>query len=98
MNRTLFGILGIFAVASTVVAGQVTPQAKLPSAKVGSPEELDFEKRIRPLLHKHCVPCHNAKTTLGGLRLDTAAGAIKAVFPGDAVASPLSVMVNRSNM
>ena len=89
MNRTLFGILGIFAVASTVVAGQVTPQAKLPSAKVGSPEELDFEKRIRPLLHKHCVPCHNAKTTLGGLRLDTAAGAVKAVFPGDAVASPL---------
>jgi len=72
-----------------VVAGQATPQAKLPSAKVGSAEEVDFEKRIRPLLHKHCVPCHNATTTLGGLRLDTAAGAIKAVVPGDAVASPL---------
>lgn len=75
--------------ASTVVAGQATPQAKLPSAKVGSAEELDFEKRVRPLLHKHCVPCHNATTTLGGLRLDTAAGALKAVVPGDAVASPL---------
>ena len=75
--------------ASTVVAGQVTPQAKLPAAKAGSPEEVDFERRIRPLLHKHCVPCHNATTTLGGLRLDTAAGAVKAVIPGDAVASPL---------
>jgi len=89
LNRTLFGILGIFAVASTVVAGQVTPPAKLPVAKAGSSEEADFEKRIRPLLHKHCVPCHNATTTLGGLRLDTALGAIKAVIPGDAVASPL---------
>ena len=75
--------------ASTVVAGQVTPPSKLPAAKAGSPEEVDFEKRIRPLLHKHCVPCHNATTTLGGLRLDIAAGAIKAVIPGDAVASPL---------
>lgn len=75
--------------ASTVVAGQATPQVKLPSAKAGSPEELDFEKRIRPLLHKQCVPCHNATTTLGGLRLDTAIGASKAVVPGDAVASPL---------
>ena len=75
--------------ASTVVAGQATPQAKLPSAKIGSAEEVDFEKRVRPLLHKHCVPCHNATTTLGGLRLDTAVGALKAVVPGDAVASPL---------
>ncbi len=75
--------------ASTVVAGQVKPQAKLPTAKAGSSEEADFEKRIRPLLHKHCVPCHNANTTLGGLRLDTAAGAVKAVISGDAVASPL---------
>ena len=34
-----------------------------------------FEKKIRPLLHKHCYSCHSAKaeTVQGGLLLDSRA-------------------------
>lgn len=33
-----------------------------------------FESRIRPLLAEHCLKCHGAESSRGGLRLDSAAG------------------------
>lgn len=30
-----------------------------------------FEKRIRPVLHEHCMECHGAENQKGGLRLDS---------------------------
>jgi hypothetical protein len=56
-----------------------------------------FEKRIRPVLDKHCYRCHSAESpkVRGGLRLDTREGLRKggdrgpAIVPGDPAASPL---------
>ncbi|MBA2113805.1 DUF1553 domain-containing protein [Bremerella alba] len=36
----------------------------------GESSKVDFEKQIRPLLTAHCVKCHGAETSSGGLRLD----------------------------
>lgn len=54
-----------------------------------------FEKRVRPILVKHCYECHGAEAPSGRLRLDTRAGwerggeAGPAVVPGDPSASLL---------
>ncbi|MCB1208848.1 MAG: DUF1549 domain-containing protein, partial [Verrucomicrobiales bacterium] len=59
----------------------------------------DYVAEIKPLLKNQCVKCHGASTQKGGLRLDTAAGAIKggkhgaAVMPGDADRSLLVALV-----
>jgi hypothetical protein len=50
-----------------------------------------FEARVRPVLVRHCCPCHStaAKKNKGGLRLDTREGLLKggdsgpALIPGD---------------
>lgn len=46
-----------------------------------------FEKRIRPVLAEKCYPCHSAqlKTPMGGLRLDSRAGALKGGDSGPAI-------------
>ena len=36
-----------------------------------------FEKRVRPVLVEHCLPCHSSKTATSGLSLDSAAGVKK---------------------
>ncbi|MGL4552850.1 MAG: DUF1549 domain-containing protein, partial [Gemmataceae bacterium] len=54
-----------------------------------------FEKKVRPALVTHCLPCHDAKKQRGGLRLDSRAALLKggdtgpAVVPGDAAKSRL---------
>src|SRR5438067_4538193 len=57
-----------------------------------TPEGVEFfEKRVRPVLVKHCYACHSAdaKKVKGELRLDTREGVLKggssgpAVVPGD---------------
>jgi hypothetical protein len=59
----------------------------------------DYVAEIKPLLKNQCVKCHGASTQKGGLRLDTAAGALKggehgaAVVPGDADRSLLAALV-----
>lgn len=53
-----------------------------------SPKDIEFfEKKIRPLLHKHCYSCHSAKskTLRGGLRLDHRAGLMTGGDSGPAV-------------
>ena len=44
-----------------------------------------FEKRIRPVLHEHCVECHGAKKQKGGLRLDSRAAILEGGETGAAV-------------
>jgi mono/diheme cytochrome c family protein len=58
-------------------------------------ESVDYVRDVRPILAKHCASCHGAARPKGGLRLDTAAAALKggdggpAVVPGNAEESPL---------
>ena len=44
-----------------------------------------FEKRIRPVLHEHCVECHGAEKQKGGLRMDSRAALLKGGETGDVV-------------
>jgi hypothetical protein len=48
-----------------------------------------FEKKIRPVLAKHCYKCHSAKSKKlkGGLRLDHRAGVLKGGDSGAAIVS-----------
>jgi mono/diheme cytochrome c family protein len=56
---------------------------------------VDYARDVKPLLARHCVSCHGAAKPRGGLRLDTAAAAVKggksgpSVVPGHADESPL---------
>jgi mono/diheme cytochrome c family protein len=58
-------------------------------------ESIDYLKQIKPVLHERCFACHGALKQEAGLRLDTAALAIKggdsgaAIKPGDVEASLL---------
>ena len=62
-----------------------------------------FEKRVRPLLVKHCYRCHGAKTAEARLRLDSRDGWKKGgesgrvVVPGNARASLLIKAVSYSD-
>jgi formylglycine-generating enzyme required for sulfatase activity len=50
---------------------------------------IDFEKQVAPLLEQACLECHRPGLIAGGLRVDTAADALKAVRPGQPQNSPL---------
>ena len=58
------------------------------TARADGPQRLEFfEKRIRPVLIRHCYECHSslAKELKGGLRLDSRAGIRKGGETGPAV-------------
>ena len=50
---------------------------------------VDFEKQVAPILESACLACHGPGLAAGGLRLDTAASALKAIRPGQPDSSPL---------
>ncbi len=50
---------------------------------------IDFEKQVAPLLEQVCLECHRPGLVAGGLRVDTAADALKAVRAGQPQNSPL---------
>jgi hypothetical protein len=60
-----------------------------------SAAEIDYARQVKPLLTRHCVACHGSARTRAGLRLDTAAAALKggkdgpAIRPGHGEESPL---------
>jgi hypothetical protein len=66
-------ILGVAAVSAWVLFLSRSPAVIAEDAAAG--REF-FEKRIRPVLVRHCYECHSAATKApkGGLRLDTRAG------------------------
>lgn len=63
-------------------------------------ERIDYVGQVKPILRERCFACHGALKQEGGLRLDTAALAIKggdtgaAIQPGDAAASLLLARVS----
>src|SRR4051794_9995185 len=48
---------------------------------------VDYVKEIKPILVENCYKCHGAAAQKGGLRLDTAALAIKGGDTGPAIIS-----------
>ena len=76
---------------AVLLALGLTAGFRLPlDGQEASSETVDFfEKRIRPVLHAHCLPCHGPEKQKGGLRLDSRAALLKggdtgpAVVPGD---------------
>ena len=46
---------------------------------------VDYAGRVKPILTRHCVSCHGVVKPRGGLRLDTAAAALKGGKHGPAV-------------
>ena len=53
-----------------------------------SPDDLHFfESKIRPALARHCYGCHSAeaKTAMGGLRLDSRDGVLRGGNRGEAI-------------
>jgi len=62
-------------------------------------EPVDYARDIKPILTRHCVSCHGVERPKSGLRLDTAAAAIRggqggpAVVPGKSDESPLYLAV-----
>ncbi|MBC8350627.1 MAG: DUF1553 domain-containing protein [Planctomycetes bacterium] len=66
-------------------------------------DHIDYLTQIKPMLRERCFACHGALKQEGGLRLDTAALAIKggdsgaAILPGDAAASVLLERVSSSD-
>jgi hypothetical protein len=57
-------------------------------------DTVDYQRQIKPVFQARCYACHGVLKQKGGLRLDTAAMAIRggrepAIAPGDVDASPL---------
>ena len=69
----------------------------------GADDVIDYARRIKPVLQSRCYACHGALKQEGGLRLDTAALAIKggdsgaAIKAGDAAGSSLWQRVSSQN-
>src|SRR5688572_28655755 len=48
-------------------------------------ERVDYLRDVKPILAKHCASCHGAAKPKAGLRLDTAAAALKGGDNGPAI-------------
>ena len=46
---------------------------------------IDYQRQVKPIFTRHCVGCHGAVKPRGGLRLDTAAAALKGGKSGPAI-------------
>ncbi len=55
------------------------------SGTASAADPVDYTRDVKPILAKHCVSCHGEERPRAGLRLDTAALAIKGGKAGPAV-------------
>ncbi len=83
------GIVFVLLITATsgLARAQVSPQEQLASQSP-EPDQIEFfEKKIRPVLLKHCYECHaaDAKSVKGGLLLDTREATLKGGDSGAAV-------------
>lgn len=69
----------MLALLACPVSGQTQASATLPE------KTAFFESRIRPLLLKRCVSCHNDKVQQGGLRLDSRAALMQGGSRGSGI-------------
>ncbi len=87
--------LALPLLGSSRAFASATPSATTRSESV----PVDYLRQVKPVLTRHCVLCHGAIKPRGGLRLDTAAAALKggtsgpAVVPGHGDSSPLVTAV-----
>jgi len=70
-NTLLIATLGLVFTAPLLAAGTAPPVPPARPAQSTDQDVAFFEAKIRPLLVARCMACHSAKTTQGGLRLDT---------------------------
>src|SRR5690349_841970 len=66
----------------------------LPLRAMAGAEEVSFEKHIAPIFAAHCIKCHGPTKQQGGLRFDSASGALRkgdsgepAILPANPAAS-----------
>ena len=85
-----------------MIAAASAPVAAASPRETGSESTaVDYVAQVKPILTRHCVACHGAVKPRGGLRLDTAAAALKggkngpAVIAGRGDESPLIAAVAR---
>ncbi len=83
----------VWLIAASLALSSVAHVHAVADAAPGSP--VDYANQVKPILTRHCVACHGAARPRGGLRLDTAAAALKggktgpAVLPGNGDESAL---------
>jgi mono/diheme cytochrome c family protein len=70
------GCLAGWTVTDTF-AGVQMGSSPTPQASPGPTTGVDYIKQVKPVLMKHCASCHGAKKPRNGLRLDSAAAALK---------------------
>ena len=89
----LQGLL-LLSVSTSLFADEQVADEQVADEQVAD-EQINYSTQIKPVLIERCVACHGGLKQEGGLRLDTAALAIKggesgaAVVPGDAETSSL---------
>ncbi len=84
--RTRYWLVAAALAAALVVALGIDVGAasgQPPSSKSTSP--IDYARQVKPILTRHCVECHSKDKPRAGLRLDTAAAALKGGKGGPAV-------------
>ena len=105
--QRLFGFLGKLVLFAVFVAfAQQTPASAEDNAPaVAGPNEISYEKQIRPILKAHCFQCHGEGETLEGkldmrLRRLIAQGGESgpAIAPGDAEKSLLYQRIKQGEM
>src|SRR5688572_21846663 len=91
MNRRTF--LGGLLAAGLALAGADAQENK---SLVSIPEQIQFNRDVRPILSENCVKCHGPGTRKGNLRLDLRESAFApaesgkvALVPGDLAKSEL---------
>lgn len=102
-NLILLGILSGAACGAMprAASAQEQPLDRGIAAKVG---DIDYLAQIKPLLRERCYTCHGALKQEAGLRLDTAASALRggdsgpAAVKGDAAASLLLARVTAADV
>ncbi|HEY2253571.1 MAG TPA: PSD1 and planctomycete cytochrome C domain-containing protein [Planctomycetaceae bacterium] len=83
------------ALLPLIVCACLTNIVRAADEPAGVDPPVDYQTQIKPLLRERCFACHGALKQKAGLRLDTAALAIKggdsgpAITPGNVAASPL---------
>jgi mono/diheme cytochrome c family protein len=81
-GRVLSGaIVAIATIVPVIRAGDAPPGG----TKLDPAEEEFFEAKVRPVLAEHCLECHGAEKSKGGLRLDGRASMLKGGDGGPAV-------------
>src|SRR5690349_4394755 len=92
---------GAFHATVVLIVGAVT----LAGPGVAPAEDVKggvYTRDVKPILIRRCSACHGGLKQKSGLRLDTAAGALKggkggpAVIPGESAESPLIEVVTSS--